>query len=155
MSAIDTGIKVRRNDSEVGLMEAPEHIVHDAARRVHAVGFLDGGAQLVVDRLPVKAAGLGLPMFVAHRFPDIFERIDVEPALFGGERGGKHGRYEDRGAQLRQRAKPVHSFSRTLAPSAPPSMGSAVRRMNSISSVTTINPTNPAGSSSSLVMAVN
>src|ERR1700693_4172461 len=139
----------------MGLMQPSEHIIHDGPRCVHAVGLLNRRLQLVMDRLPIEPSRLGFAMLVAHRFPDILERIDVEAALFGSEREGTHRRGQNRGAKLRQRGSRRHSFSSTLAPSAPPSIGNAVRRIKSINRVTTIKPTSPAGSSRSLVMALN
>ena len=49
------------------------------------------GTVFVVDRPPVQAARLGLPMLVSHGGPDLFERVQVQLMLIlavGGCRGG-------------------------------------------------------------------
>src|SRR5580704_7920930 len=106
----------------MALVQAAEHLIQDLARSVHAVGGFHLWPELVVDRLPVQAAGLGLPVLVADRGPHVLERLDIELPLFRRERrsyrtSNQKKRY-DRDAADRITAN--HSFSRTLAPSAPP-----------------------------------
>ena len=68
------------------LVQAAEHLVQYIARSVHAVGSFDLRPELVVDRLPVQTARLGLPVLVADRGPHILEGLDIELPLFGRER---------------------------------------------------------------------
>ena len=121
----------------MGLVQAAKHLAQNIARSVHAVGSFDLWAELVVNRLPVQTAGLSLPVLVADGGPDVLERLNIELALLWRERGSE--RISDRGSGRSRRenrrdradhSTANHSFSRTLAPSAPPIMGSAVNKTN-------------------------
>ena len=68
------------------LVQAAEHLIQNGARCVHAVGRFDLRPELVVDRLPIQAAGIGLPVLVANGGPHVLEGLDVELPLFRRER---------------------------------------------------------------------
>ena len=85
---VDARIQVGGHDTEMRLVQTPEHLIHDSAHRVQAIGGFDLRPEFVVDRLPIQAARLGLPMLVADRRPDVFEGLEAELALLGCERGG-------------------------------------------------------------------
>ena len=66
------------NNREVALLQAPDHFLHNSARLIMARGFLHPGPVFVVDGLPVQAAGLGLPVLVAHGGPDFLEGVQIQ-----------------------------------------------------------------------------
>ena len=70
-------IRFARDDAEMRLFQPAHHVGHDGAGFVHGGGFFDFGAQFVVDGLPVHAVQFGIPVLVAHGFPDLLEGIDV------------------------------------------------------------------------------
>jgi len=65
----------------VGLLEAREHVGHDGAGAAVVAAASTLGRSFVVDGLPIEAAQLGVPVFVADGLPDHFEGIDVQLAL--------------------------------------------------------------------------
>jgi len=73
----------------VGLLEAREHVGHDGAGVSGGGGGFDFGAELVVDGLPIEAAQLGVPVFVADGLPDHFEESMFNWRWAGLERAGR------------------------------------------------------------------
>src|ERR1700682_1398578 len=126
-------------------MQAPDHVAHYGASLLHAVGLLDGGAQLVMHRLPVETAELRIIVLVAHRGPDVFKRFDILLALLGCQREGEEGAQQNAAEQ----ADSSHSFSRSFAQSAPPRMGNTVNGIK----LNKMFPTSEAGSCIALLSA--
>jgi len=64
-------------------VQASQHFLHHRASFVHRICLLGAWTVLVMDRLPSQPAGLGLPVFVANRSPDLFELFQVQALLLG------------------------------------------------------------------------
>ena len=62
----------------MALFQAAEHLLHHRLRVRVAGSFFDARPVFVMNGLPVETSGLGLPVFVAHRGPDFFERIEIK-----------------------------------------------------------------------------
>ena len=67
------------------LVQTAQHLIEHPARGVHTICRFDLGPKLVVDGLPIQAAGHDLPVLVANGGPHVLERLDVQLALFGSE----------------------------------------------------------------------
>ena len=88
-SVIQNRIHHFGNDREVALLQAAQHFLHDRHRFVMSSGFFHPRPVFVVDRLPVQAAGLDLPVLIADGGPDFLEGIQIQAA----RRLSKRGRY--------------------------------------------------------------
>src|ERR1019366_8867488 len=84
--SIQVVVDVCGKDAKVRLLQPSQHVVEDFANLIRGLGGFHLGAQFVVHRLPVQAAELGIPVFVANRGPYLFEGLDVGAAL-----RGRHG----------------------------------------------------------------
>jgi len=62
-------------------------------------GLIQSGPVFVVDRLPVQAAGLGLPVLVAYRGPDSLEGVQIQLAARLGEGGERRGGQQNEAAR--------------------------------------------------------
>ncbi len=87
MRRVNARIQIGGHNAKMRLMQASEHLVHHCAHGVQAVGGFDLRLEFVVNRLPIQAARLGLPMLVADCRPDVLEGLQAELALLGRERG--------------------------------------------------------------------
>ena len=92
------------------LFQPFQHGTYGLAGLIHGAGLFDLGQHLIVDGLPVQSAELGIPVLVAHGFPDIFEGIEIQLA-FAGRYGVfifpavRRGGVEDRGRTENPEAK--------------------------------------------------
>ena len=73
----------------MSLFQAAEHLVHGRAGLAVVGGIPHPRQQLIVYGLPIDPVQLGVPVLVAHGFPDVFEGIDVALAFGGFETGGR------------------------------------------------------------------
>ena len=71
----------------MGLVQAREHLAHHRAHGVHAVGSFNLWLELVVNRLPIQTARVGLPVLVADRRPHILKGLEAELALLPSKLG--------------------------------------------------------------------
>ncbi len=80
--SVENLVDSRREDGEMGLLEAADHLAHNRARSFGRSSGFYPRAIFRVDRLPVQAARIRLPVLIADGGPDGFKGCQVGLLLF-------------------------------------------------------------------------